>query len=184
MNAVAITGTILVLAFVAILAGSAMYWARGGLRGGAPPNHRYHVWERSFIMAAVVLTAVGLVLLADLLQPTAGGPLARAGAVGYLLAAVLVVTAEATTVGQGVSQDWSEQLWSLAVAYVVVALVAQAVVGSSLVVAGLLPWWIGWATVAWNIGFLVVYLVKRGDIYTPAVHHLMPFVIGVALLIG
>jgi hypothetical protein len=38
--------------------------------------------------------------------------------------------------------------------------------------------------VGWNVGLLAIYGVKRGDIYIPFVHHLMPFVIGAALLLG
>ena len=177
------TGTILVLGFVALAAGASMYVARGGMRGGTAPNRAYHVAERSFIIAAVILTAIGLVLLSDLLQGSDGAVLARAGAVAYLFGGVLVVTAEASALGQGVNEGWSEQLWALAITYVVVALVAQAVVGASLLMAGLLPAWVGWVTMGWNIGFLVLYLVKRGDIYTPVVHHLMTLIIGAALLL-
>jgi hypothetical protein len=48
--------------------------------------------------------------------------------------------------------------------------------------AGLLPSWIGWATFAWNVWWLLGYLIKRGDIYIPFVHHVMPLVIGLALV--
>jgi hypothetical protein len=184
MSADGVTGTFLVLAFGALVAGASMYWARGGMRGDPPPNRTYHVTERSLLIAAVVMTAIGLVLLSDLLLPTAGGALARAGAVGYGFGGVLVVTVEASTLGQALDHDQSEQLWALAVVYVVIALLAQTMIGAALLVAGLLPAWICWATVGWNIGLLVIYGVKRGDNYIPFVHHLMPFVIGVALLLG
>jgi hypothetical protein len=175
-------GTALVLSFAALFVGALMYWIRGGIRGGAPPTHVYFVWERSFIIAAVVLTALGLALLESLLQNSAGGVLARVGAIAYLFGGVLVVAAEASSLNQGVHRNSSEQNWTPATIYVVLALLAQAAIGGSLLQAGLLPPWIGWATVVWNIGWLLAYLIKRGHIYIPFVHHVMPLVIGIALV--
>jgi hypothetical protein len=183
MSLQATTAVALILGSAALASGALMYWLRGGIRGGAPPSRRYLVWERSFIMAAVVLTAVGLMLLADLLAASDGAAMARAGAVAYLFGAVLVVAAEASSLGQGLHQDWSAQSWSLAVVYVVLALLAQATIGGALLAGDVLPAWIGWATLAWNIGWLAFYLLRGGDIYIPFVHHVMPFVIGVAVLL-
>lgn len=117
MTLQATTAVALILGFAALARGALMYWLRGGMRGGAPPSRRYLVWERSFIMAAVVLTAVGLVLLADLLAASAGAAMALAGAVAYLFGGVLVVAAEASGLGRGLHQDWPAQSWSLAVVY-------------------------------------------------------------------
>ena len=177
------TAVALILGFAALASGALMYWLRGGIRGGAPPSQRYLVWERSFIMGAVVLTAVGLELLADLLAVSDGAAMARAGAAAYLFGGVLVVAAEASSLVQGLHKDWPAQSWSLAVVYVVLALLAQAAIGGALLAGDVLPAWIGWATLTWNIGWLAFYLLRRGDIYTPFVHHVMPFVIGVAVLL-
>jgi hypothetical protein len=175
-------GTVLILSFAALFVGALMYWMRGGIRGGAPPTHVYFVWERSFVIAAVVLTALGLALLEALLQNSAGGVLARVGAIAYLFGGVLVVATEATSLNQGLHGNSLEQNWTPAIIYVVLALLAQAAIGGSLLQAGLLPPWIGWATVVWNIGWLLGFLIKRGDIYIPFVHHVMPLVIGIALV--
>jgi hypothetical protein len=183
MSLPATTAVALILGFAAIASGALMYWLRGGIRGGAPPSRRYLVWERSFIMAAVVLTAVGLVLLADLLAVSDGAAMARAGAVAYLFGGVLVVAAEASSLAQGLHQDWPAQSWSLALVYVVLALMAQAAIGGALLAGDVLPAWIGWATLAWNIGWLAFYLLRREDIYIPFVHHVMPFVTGLAVLL-
>jgi len=44
--------------------------------------------------------------------------------------------------------------------------------------------WIGWVTILWNIAWLVVLtLFARRDIYFPVLHHVMPLVIGIALLL-
>ena len=107
-------GFVLVLGNAVLLPGLMMFLIRGGQRGGQPPTPAYHVWERSFIMAAVILTAIGFVLL-----------------------------------------DW--QLETAA--------------------------WIGWATILWNLAWLVLLpLITPRDIYFPVLHHAMPLLIGIALL--
>jgi hypothetical protein len=52
-----------------------------------------------------------------------------------------------------------------------------------IVQSNLLPAWIGWTTIAWNLILLIVLLsVTPGDIYYPVAHHLMPRLIAVPLL--
>lgn len=172
-----VTGFVFVLGFVANLAGVLMFLSRGGIQGGAPPSHTYFVWERSFLLAAVVLTAIGLMLLEGRLQNTDGRVLARVGATAYLFGGILVVVAEALDLNPG------QNTYALIVIYVVLALLAQATMGGSLLQAGLLPAWIGWVTIIWNIAWLVVLPVTSPrDIYFPVLHHVMPLVIGIALL--
>jgi hypothetical protein len=173
-----VTGYVLIVGFVANLAGVLMFLYRGGLQGSAPPSPSYFVWERSFIMASVVLTAIGLVLLEGYLQNTNGYVLARAGATAYLFGAVFVVAAEALGLTQG-----PPNLYPLIVIHVVLALLAQAVVGAALLQSGLLPAWIGWVAILWNVVFLVVLPVTSPrDMYYPILHHVVPLLIGIALL--
>ena len=128
-------------------------------------------------MAAVVLTAIGLVLLEGHLQNTDGRVLARAGATAYLFGGILVVAAEALNLNP------RQNTYALIVIYVVLALLAQAIMGGSLLQAGLLPAWIGWVTIIWNIAWLVVLPVTSSrDMYYPILHHLMPLLIGIALM--
>jgi hypothetical protein len=43
--------------------------------------------------------------------------------------------------------------------------------------------WIGWATIGWNLVWLLVLpLATPRDIYFPVLHHVMPLVMGIALL--
>ncbi len=154
-----------------------MFWIRGGIRGGAPPSHAYFAWERSFIMAAVVLTAIGFVLLEAQLQNTDGRVLARTGATAYLFGGILAVVAEASSLTQGFEKNYP-----LIVIYVVLAFLAQAAIGGSLLQAGLLAAWIGWVILVWNMGWLMISLITRRGIYIPFLHHFMPLVIGIALL--
>lgn len=171
-------GFILILGNVAALPGLMMFWIRGGHRGGAPRSRAHFVWERSFIMAAVVLTAIGFVLLEGSFQNADGRVLATIGATAYLFGGVLLVAAEALSLTLGY-----EKLYGLIVIYVVMAFLAQAAIGGALLQSGLLAAWIGWATILWNIAWLVVLsLIARRDMYFPVLHHLMPLVIGIALL--
>jgi hypothetical protein len=172
-------GSFLVLGFAANLAGVLMFFIRGGTSGGVPPSPAYFVWERSFLMAAVVLTAIGFVLLEGHLQNTDGRILARTGATTYLFAGILLVAAEALSLSQGY-----EKLYALIVIYVVLAFLAQAVLGGSLLQSGLLAAWIGWLAILWNIAWLVALpVITPRDIYFPVLHHFMPLMIGVALLL-
>lgn len=175
-----IAGLLLALGVVVVLPGLLMFMFRDGTRGGAPPSPAYYAAERGFIMAAVVLTACGFMLLEGQLQSGDGQILARIGAFAFLLAAGLLVTAESLNLSLGYGQ-----IYPLAAVYVVVALLAQAALGGALLQAGILPAWIGWATIIWNLVWLIVLpLVTPRDIYFPVLHHVAPLVIGIALLWG
>jgi hypothetical protein len=172
------SGLFLALGFLAFLPAGLMFWLRGGPQGRPVPSRAYFLWERSFIMTAVVCTAIGFVLLEGYLQNTASAALVRTGATAYLFAGVLVVVAEALSLSQGFDKHRA-----LIVVYVIVAFLAQAAIGVSLLQAGVLSVWIGWLAIVWNIGWLVALsLVSRRDIYFPVLHHFMPLVIGIALL--
>jgi hypothetical protein len=131
-------------------------------------------------MAAVVLTAIGFMLLVSFLQTTDGRMLAIIGATAYLFGGVLIVAAEA------LSLTWEyEKVYGLAVIYVVVAFLGQAAIGGAVLQTGVLANWIGWGTILWNIACLIVLLaIARRDLYFPALHHFAPLVIGIALLWG
>jgi hypothetical protein len=173
-----VTGIFLVVGFAANLAGVLMFLYRGGLQGTAPPSAGYYAWERSFLTAAVVLTAIGLVLLESYLQNTPGHILARVGATTYLFGAVFIVIVEALSLSQG-----NVNTYPLVVIYVVLALLAQAVIGAALLQSGLLPAWVGWVAIVWNIAFLAILpITSPRDMYYPFVHHVVPVVIGIVLL--
>lgn len=132
------------------------------------------------ILAAVAITAIGFVLLAEALQNTDGRVLAIVGATAYLFGGVLLAAAEALQLTLGY-----DKLYGLIVIYVVMAFLAQAVVGGALLQSGLVAAWIGWATILWNIAWLVALpMLSPRDIYFPILHHVMPLVIGIALLRG
>lgn len=172
-------GFFLVLGCAANLVGVLMFVFRGGASGGTPPSPAYHLWERGFIMAAVVLTAIGFVLLEEQLQNTKGRILARTGATAYLIGGILGIAAEALDL-----TSREQSFYPLIVVYVVLAFLAQAAIGGSLLRASLIAAWLGWLTILWNVAWLIVLpLITPRDIYFPALHHFMPTLFGVALLL-
>lgn len=170
-------GAFLVVAILPLAFGVYLFLSRNGIGGGAPRSQALFMWERGSILTAVVLTALGLILLDAHLQGTSGRALARLGASAYFFGAVLLVTAEATRLPEG------QASYPLIVVYVVLALLGQAAIGGAILQTNILPVWIGWLTVAWNLGWLVILpITTPGDVYYPVLHHLMPLLIGIPLL--
>ncbi|MEZ4621210.1 MAG: hypothetical protein R2867_37705 [Caldilineaceae bacterium] len=129
-------------------------------------------------MAAVVVTVLGLALLEGQLRAAGDTVVAPLGLVTYLLAATVVIAAETTFLNTGQFVD--PQI----IVYIVLAFLAQAAFGISLLRTELLADWVGWATILWNLGWLVVLpLVSPRDFYYPVLHHTAPLLIGIALLL-
>ena len=172
-------GLLFVLIAVATFPGFMLFWQRRGHRGGPPRSHTHWVVERSSILSGVVLLAIGFMLLESAFRNTDGFVLANIGASAYFFAGVLLVAAEALMLTLGY-----DKVYGLINIYVVMAFLAQAAIGGALVVSGLLPAWIGWTTVVWNLAWLAVLaLFARRDMYYPILHYVMPLVIGIALLV-
>lgn len=168
-----LSGLSLVGGFIVLVPGALLYLTRPEI--GSSPTRL--VVERAFIMGAVVLTAIGFLLLKAHLAGTAARAWVLMGAYLYLFAAVLIVSVEVLWLsGSGPG-------YALVVTYVVLALLAQAAVGFALVQSGTLPATVGWVTVAWNLAWLIILPVTTpAEIYFPVLHHLMPLVIGSTLI--
>jgi hypothetical protein len=162
--------SLIVFGFGGMLFTGRMFW-------GWPINNSHLIWERGFVIAAVVITVLGLVLLEDILRSAGDAVLARLGMMTYLIGAVVVVVAETAYLGK---RDW---IYSQIVFYVVLAFLAQAAFGAALLQNGLVAGWAGWGTLIWNLGWLLITLIVRPrDIYYPVLHHVAPLIIGIALL--
>lgn len=173
-------GLIFVLGAVATFPGFTMFWLRRGHRSGEPRSRAHWIVERSSILSGVVLIAIGFTLLENAFQNAGGFVLASIGATTYLFGGVLVVAAEALMLTLGY-----EKVYELVVIYVVMAFLAEAAIGGALIQSGLLAAWIGWATILWNVAWLIVLaLISRRDMYFPILHYVMPLVMGIALLWG
>lgn len=169
-----VAGVLMLAGFVAISAGGIL-WRTG--RGVDYTGTARHAWERGLIITAIILTAVGLLLLAEYLRDTRGHSLALTGAFGYLLGGVLAVANEAGNIS-GLAGSYPQT-----VVYVVLAFLGQAAVGVSLIQSGSYPSAVGWATLVWNMAWLIILPVTTpGDISFPILHHVMPAVIAIPLV--
>lgn len=83
-----------------------LFNSRNGPKAALPaPPPTLFVWEHGSVLAGVVLTALGLVLLEAALHETNGRIMARLEASTYFFGAVLPATGEAMVVGRtGASQ--------------------------------------------------------------------------------
>jgi hypothetical protein len=173
-----VTAVLLILCSVLFAVGGILYTGRAILKWPAAETSSYLIWERSFIVAAVVANVLGLVLLEAMLR-AAGDPIvARLGMVTYTFGAAIVVAAETLFLGRVGS------VYTGIVFYVVLAFLAQAAIGAALLLTGFLPGWVGWATIIWNLGWLVALpIFSPRDLYYPVLHHTAPLLIGIMLLL-
>jgi hypothetical protein len=173
-----VAGLFLVLGFVTNLAGVVLFSVRDGTSGNPPPSFAYYAWERGLFMAAIVLTAIGFVLLEERLRTSDGCVLARTGATTYLFAGMLGLVAETLDLSQA-----GQHFYPLIVVHVVLAFLGQAAIGGALWRSRIVAAWISWATIIWNLAWLIVLpVITPRDIYFPILHDVMPLLIGVPLL--
>jgi hypothetical protein len=171
-----IAASLLILSLIVFGFGGALF--KGRAFWGWMIDNSHMSWERGFIIAAVLATVLGLALLEDLLRIAGDSGFARLGMLAYLVGAIVVVVTETAYLDK---RDW---IYPQIVVYVVLAFLAQAAFGASLLQTGLVAAWAGWATVIWNVGWLLVMLIVRpNDIYFPVLHHVAPLIIGIALLV-
>lgn len=160
-----------------MVSGAVLFSARRGMDISKLITTPRFIWERSLIMAAVVLTAIGLLLFEDYLRDKQGHLMARVGAFVYSFGATLVLTAEGIRLTDG------QTVYPLVVLYVVLAFLGQGAVGVALVqFSGYLSS-VGWVVIAWNLAWLIILpITSPGDVYFPVLHHLMPLLMGIPLL--
>jgi hypothetical protein len=174
-----IAASLLALSFAIFAFGGVLYAGRAMWNWQIEETSSHLLWERGFIIVAVLATVLGLALLEEMLRASGESVLARLGMVAYLFGSVVVVVAETTYLGK---HDW---MYPQIVLYVLLAFLAQAAFGAALLQNRLVPVWAGWAAVIWNLGWLLVMLIVRPrDIYFPVLHHVAPLIIGIALLAG
>ena len=130
-------------------------------------------------MAAILVATLGLMLLARLLEAAGDTILAPFGQVIFLIGVVLVLAAESFSLGR------QESSYALIVVFVVLAFLGQALFGASILRTGLLSGWVGWATILWNLAWLIILPIARPqDMYYPWLHYVAPLMIGIALFVG
>jgi hypothetical protein len=172
-----LTGMLLIFSSVIFLVAAIMFTIRflWELPIGRSPS--FFLWERSFVIAALLATLLSFTQLKKVLEAAGDAILASMALVLFLMAAVLAVVAET------ISFPSDGIVYPPIVAYVILSFLGQAVFGLALLRTGLLPKWIGWVTVAWNLSILVFLIVaKPQDMYYPWLHYVAPLLIGITLL--
>ena len=172
-----LTGMFLIISSVIFLVAATFFTIRFILELPVGNTPAFFLWERSLVITALVATLLSFTLLKRLLEEAGNGILASMALVLFLIAAVLAVVAET------ISFPGDEIAYPPIVAYVVLSFLGQAVFGMALLRSGLVPSWVGWVTVIWNLGVLVFLVVsKPQDMYYPWLHYIAPLLIGIALL--
>jgi hypothetical protein len=172
-------GGLLILSGIIFCAGGMLYTGRAIWRWPAAASPAYLYWERGFVIAALLTAVAGFHLLEKMLETASKSILAPTGMMFFLLGAGIGLFAEAFFLSK---QEW---LYAPIVIFVVLAFLAQAFFGAALLRTDLLPAWVGWASILWNLGWLVVLPIARPrDIYYPWLHYAAPILIGIMLLIN
>ena len=170
-------GWLLILSGLIFTAGGLLYWGRVFRKWPAGKTRRYLLWERGFVIAALVVAVLGFTLLDRILEDAGDRILAPSGMVLVLIGASIAMF--------GVTFSISRQEWIYAptVIFVILAFLAQAFFGAALLRTGILSAWIGWATIGWNLSWLVILPIARPkDMYYPWLHYVAPLLIGIMLL--
>jgi hypothetical protein len=174
-----VAGTLLILSGLIFAVGGTLYAGRTIWKWPAGETTGYLRWERGFVITSVLVLTLGLVLLARMLDAAGSTILAPLSIVTFLIGAVLIIVAETLFLSR---QEW---VYSTVVMYVVLAFLSQAAFGGALLQTGLLPGWIGWATIIWNLAWLIALPINRPhNIYYPWLHYAAPLLIGIGLLLG
>jgi hypothetical protein len=131
-------------------------------------------WGWAFGIAGIVVTVLGLVMLESVLRSAGDRILARLGLTAFLFGAVLTVAGRAQEVSVAVWAaretaagapiptllapvvDWSNAMTAV---YTALAFAALTAFGGSILTTGLLSRGVGWAAVAWGIGWGLAFVV-------------------------
>ena len=172
-----VAGWLLILSGIIFVPGGLLYTGRAIWKWPAGQSQSYLYWERGLVMAAVLIATLGLVLLERLLEAASDRILSPLGMAIFLIGAVLVIAAETLSLCR------QEEVYPMIVVFIILAFLGQAAFGAAILGTGFLPAWVGWATILWNLAWLVILPIARPDnMYYPWLHYVAPLLIGIALL--
>ena len=203
-----VTGIVLLLTIV-FIPGTALYMAvkdKGGpIIFGQPPHEwlrlvhehpRPWFWATISFIGAILVTLFGLCLLAGLLHDAGDPGFSDVGLLAFAVGAVLWVIhlAERLTVhpwagnelaSKGAIPDvftaLSAWTWAMFVIFTILAFGGVMAFGGAILATNLLPHWLGWAAIIYSAMGLAILAITRDAL--PIMHHLMPLVFGIVLLL-
>ena len=172
-----LTGKLLIFSSVIFFVAAMMFTIRflWELPIGRTPS--FFLWERTFVIAALLATLLSFTKFRKVLEAAGDDILASMALVLFLVAVVLAVVAET------LSFPRDNIAYPPIVAYVILSFLGQAIFGVAILCTGLLPGWVGWVAVIWNLATLVFLIIARPqDMYYPWLHYIAPLLMGIALL--
>jgi hypothetical protein len=155
-------------------------------------------WSFSLIISGLIVTLLGLAMLSVLFRDALDRTFSSLALIALLFGDVLMVVyiafplgvapvAAQETVRTGVAPGFYVQLtlWTqpLFVIYTILAFSALAAYGGAILSTRVLPHWVGWLSIVYALAGLALAGVTAGNV-PPFLHHLMPILIGVLLLLG
>lgn len=168
---------LLILGGVIFVPGGLLYTGRAIWKWTLAQSQNYLYLERGLVMAAILVATLGLILLTQLLEGAGDRILPPLGMTIFFIGAVLMLSAETF------SLKFQDYIYVPIVVSVILAFLGQAAFGISILRTGFLSNWVGWATVIWNLVWLVILPIARPqDMYYPWLHYVAPLIIGIALL--
>ncbi|HEU5439092.1 MAG TPA: hypothetical protein VFU88_07360 [Ktedonobacterales bacterium] len=204
-----VAGTVLMLS-VLVAPGAALYMLVKDKNGpaifGQPPHEWLRLvhdhprpwrWATLSFLGAILVTLFGLVLLAGLLRDARDPGFSAVGLAAFAVGAVLWVIhlAARLTIDPWAGKEllatgaipqayapisrWNGSLFSI---FSILAFGGMLLFGAAILATPLLPAWLGWATVIYSLAGLALHTITGDSL--PAMHHVMPLVIGLVLLLS
>jgi len=173
-----VAGWLLILSALLFVPSGILYTGRAIFQWPRAQTQSYLYWERGLVIAAILVATMGFLLLTQRLESAGDRIVAPLAMLLIAVSTILVITAETFSLG-------GQQGTSVAVTvFIFLSLLGQAAFGVSILRAGLLPGWVGWATVAWGLAWMVILPIARPqDMYYPWLHYVAPLIIGITLLV-
>ncbi len=203
------TGLALILGALLFGFGGGLYTAvrdtKGNLIFGLPPREWLRVvfdhprlwqWATILFISGVIVTILGLAMLTTLFWDSGDRAFSPLGLIAFAFGAVLWVIhlAFRLRIDPWAAQETARTavlpefyvpltLWThaLFVIYTVLAFSAMVAYGGAVLTTHVLPQWAGWTTIVYSLAGLGL-LAFTGDA-PPFLHHLMPLLIGILLLL-
>ncbi len=154
-------------------------------------------WSFSLLICGIIVTFLGLAMLTTLLRDAGDTTFSSLALIAFLFGDILLVIyiafplgiaplAAQETARRGAVPDYYVQLtlWTqpLFVIYTILAFSALVAYGGAILSTRVLPHWVGWLCIVYGLAGLVLAGFIAGNV-PPFLHHLMPIVIGVLLLL-
>ena len=154
-------------------------------------------WSFSLIISGIIVTLLGLAMLTTLFRDAGDATFSYLALIAFLFGDILLVifiafplgiapAAAQETVRTGAVPDYYVQLtlWTqpLFVIYTILAFSALAAYGGAILSTRVLPYLVSWLCIVYALAGLVLAGFTTGNV-PPFLHHLMPIVIGVLLLL-